>query len=158
MANSPRMLIFKRAQVLRKSLYGAQRKRDLKGVPKHLHAQIKTRLPFNAGELGDWLERASLHEACVVWRCPYTNEILALAGITIDHVIPLSEGGQTNLSNFVATSPRANRMKGNMSVEEFRRLRYMVDGFSHSAAQNIYNRLAQPPHAKMNEFRKAGRK
>ncbi len=143
--------LLRRAQQLRASLHRNQRTHDLKGIPKHLHPGIKTRLDFSSHELAAWLHQKQI--APLVWRCPYVGDILALAEITIDHIAPLSKGGPTQLSNFAVTKGRTNRIKGNMSRDDYAMLRCVVDRFEPDVAQSIWNRMAQPPHAKMNEFR-----
>ena len=154
-----RLLIFRRAQVLRASLYGSQRRHDLKGIPKALHSKIKTRLSFTARELAEWLERKSVGGMGVVWRCHYgSGPVLTLGKITIDHYVPISQGGATIFDNFALTSSRTNRIKGPLRAIEFRRLQVFVSGLSPDSRVSIMNRLAQPPHALMNEFRRAGRK
>lgn len=49
------------------------------------------------------------------YRCKYCEGI----GTTIDHVIPISQGGITTFSNCVCACEKCNSDKGNLSLEEF---------------------------------------
>jgi 5-methylcytosine-specific restriction endonuclease McrA len=43
------------------------------------------------------------------------------AGNTIDHIIPLSQGGLSTFSNCVCACEQCNKEKGDLSVEEYLR-------------------------------------
>ena len=67
-------------------------------------------------------------------RCVYCDEDLTDAEIHLDHVIPESKGGPTNLANLQVTCRKCNTSKGVLTEEQFtNRLR--------TRAQNILNRL-----------------
>ena len=73
------------------------------------------------------IERDGLH-------CVYCDEDLSSAEIHMDHVIPESQGGETNYNNLQVTCRKCNLAKGTLSEEEFtQRLR--------NRAVNILNRL-----------------
>ncbi len=151
----------KRAKQLYQSLRRRERERQRRGVPQALWSNLpKLEMAFTSDELAYWLLRVScrLRGGGQVWQCPYTKSFLAIAEITIDHVTPLDRGGMTALDNFAVTDPRTNRIKSNLSPEEFKRLRWLVEEFDARAAAGIWKRLAQPPVHKMNELRTAARK
>ena len=52
--------------------------------------------------------------------CYYCGKGLHLKNATLDHVIPKSKGGVNAYSNLVACCLRCNKLKANLSVEEFR--------------------------------------
>ena len=59
-----------------------------------------------------------------VWRacsghCVYCGSGLELDDFTIDHVIPVSAGGATNLMNCVAACRRCNQRKANRPLHDF---------------------------------------
>lgn len=51
-------------------------------------------------------------------RCGYCG--IAHAELTVDHVVPTSKGGGNALSNLMPACLDCNRLKGNLTVEEFR--------------------------------------
>ena len=53
-------------------------------------------------------------------KCTYCGESLDINNFHIDHFIPKSSGGK-NPKNLVASCPLCNLIKGNLSVEEFRK-------------------------------------
>ena len=52
------------------------------------------------------------------YRCQYSGERVDPKNADIDHVIPISKGGQTVWNNLVVSSKHINRKKGNKSLEE----------------------------------------
>lgn len=68
------------------------------------------------------------------YRCVYCDDDLTNAEVHLDHVIPESKGGPTNLNNLQVTCRKCNLSKGILSEDEFTdRLR--------QRALNILNRL-----------------
>ena len=53
------------------------------------------------------------------WTCQYCGR-QAAAGLTVDHVIPRSRGGQSVWENIVASCAPCNRKKGNLTPREAR--------------------------------------
>jgi 5-methylcytosine-specific restriction endonuclease McrA len=52
--------------------------------------------------------------------CPYTGKILSLGkDASVDHIVPKSRGGSTELSNLQWVYYQVNFMKGDMFHEEF---------------------------------------
>lgn len=40
--------------------------------------------------------------------------------MTVDHIVPLSKGGDWRLSNLLPSCDRCNNAKGNMDIEQYR--------------------------------------
>lgn len=108
-----------------------------KGAVRKFWASLKTRhrggnalkygpIAFDRDQFAAWLWEKS-HEG-VTWECEYTGNTLQLmaktqAGrLTIDHKVPLAQGGRTELSNLACCSEEANRIKGDMSLGCYLRL------------------------------------
>ena len=51
--------------------------------------------------------------------CPYSGIKLNRENMSIDHIIPLSKGGTSNINNLCIVDKRINIMKSTMGVEEF---------------------------------------
>ena len=59
-------------------------------------------------------------------QCVYCGRPLNLGEMEIDHIVPLSIGGENNYANKVCSCPRCNAEKANKSLQEF--LEAMPDG------------------------------
>ena len=68
-------------------------------------------------DAGPFLEGKMEHQQ---WQCVYTGEKL-IAGVnaSVDHRIPSSRGGSDDLCNLQWVTKKINRMKGNMTHQEF---------------------------------------
>lgn len=53
-------------------------------------------------------------------RCVYCGTLLTKNNATIDHIIPLIQGGTHNRNNLAWCCMKCNRAKGGMSVEEWK--------------------------------------
>jgi 5-methylcytosine-specific restriction endonuclease McrA len=53
--------------------------------------------------------------------CAYCNRRLYWESATLDHVIPIGNGGPDHPSNAVLACKRCNERKGNRTVDEFRK-------------------------------------
>ena len=51
--------------------------------------------------------------------CAYCGMPLSVRDMTMDHVVPKSRGGESRVSNLVASCSRCNRLKGARTAEEF---------------------------------------
>ena len=56
------------------------------------------------------------------YRCALSGVELTPEIATLDHVVPVSKGGQHDPENVMWVHSEINRMKGNLSVEEFKAL------------------------------------
>jgi 5-methylcytosine-specific restriction endonuclease McrA len=52
-------------------------------------------------------------------KCHYCGRIKGL--LTVDHVVPLAQGGTWHITNLVGACSECNSHKGQLSEEEFRR-------------------------------------
>ena len=53
-------------------------------------------------------------------RCCYCKRKLKFQYATLEHVVPLSQGGSWNISNLLLACRRCNFNRGDMSVEDFK--------------------------------------
>ena len=54
--------------------------------------------------------------------CAYCGTELTLESLTIDHIIPISHGGENDLDNLVPACLSCNNLKASMPLEEFNSL------------------------------------
>lgn len=54
-------------------------------------------------------------------RCAYCGKKLGDENLTFDHIIPYSQGGQNSIDNLYPACQACNQMRGNKSIEEFRK-------------------------------------
>lgn len=68
----------------------------------------------------EWLTRE-----CAKWiglGCPYCGKTITVFNFSIDHVVPISRGGQRGTGNIQLTCKTCNLTKGDFSDEEYRRI------------------------------------
>lgn len=53
-------------------------------------------------------------------RCAYCGEKLTLETRTIDHIVPLSEGGSNYITNFFPACKNCNALKSSLSLRDFK--------------------------------------
>ena len=53
-------------------------------------------------------------------RCAYCGEKLTLETRTIDHIVPLSEGGSNYITNFFPACTHCNALKASLSLRDFK--------------------------------------
>ena len=53
------------------------------------------------------------------YRCKYSGIELTPDAASLDHIVPVSKGGEHVVSNVAWVHHEINRMKGQLSVEEF---------------------------------------
>ena len=77
---------------------------------------------------------ARWHTLCALWRrdngrrfsgerfasCRYCQMTYKLIDLTVDHVIPKSRGGKSNMSNYVLACEPCNKSKANLLLSEWR--------------------------------------
>lgn len=54
-------------------------------------------------------------------KCFYCNGRLRIEDMHMDHYVPRSKGGSYNIKNIVASCPRCNLIKNNLSHDDFLR-------------------------------------
>tara|TARA_R110000824_G_scaffold310561_3_gene497831 strand:- start:52 stop:621 length:570 start_codon:yes stop_codon:yes gene_type:complete len=52
------------------------------------------------------------------WHCGYCNKRMRERDCTIDHIVPVSQGGITEWKNVVISCSKCNNRKGNRTIEE----------------------------------------
>ena len=58
-------------------------------------------------------------KAAFMTGCPYCGGSISVANFSIDHVTPITRGGTFHLTNIVVADLRCNKIKGQMTPEEF---------------------------------------
>lgn len=76
--------------------------------------------------------------------CPYLKIPLA-KGFNVDHIIPISAGGPSTITNLQIISARANRMKEAMMPEDFDRLMALVWTMHPRSRTSVFRRLSAKP-------------
>lgn len=74
-------------------------------------------------------------------RCPYCDVRLLLSNVSVDHRVPLSRGGTSHPDNLTLIDRRCNKLKGELTGEEYRALREWLDDLEEEARLNIERRL-----------------
>jgi len=52
------------------------------------------------------------------WKCQYCNDIFPITRLTVDHVLPRSQGGKTSWENVVAACSSCNSKKANRTPQQ----------------------------------------
>lgn len=76
------------------------------------------------------------------YKCYYSNEILTIDNLTIDHKIPLSRGGTNELNNLCICSRKMNTIKGQLTEEEFNELLELVSKWE-DGGESLFRRIRQ---------------
>lgn len=59
------------------------------------------------------------------WICAYTGEKLTKETVSVDHIVPVSKGGENTWTNLITSHREINRQKSDMDLKDFRyKLRY----------------------------------
>jgi hypothetical protein len=74
-------------------------------------------------------------------RCEYTNELVKIADIQIDHRTPVSRGGSFGVENLAITTAQSNQRKGSLIEAEFKELLSLLDNFEPVAKTDVLTRL-----------------
>lgn len=72
----------------------------------------------------EWLLslRWSRSEFAPVWLCAYCRDHIPVFDLTLDHRMPIAQGGLTNAENLTPSCKRCNEAKGNLSADAFHAL------------------------------------
>lgn len=68
---------------------------------------------------GNAPDKLDVHKKCD-GRCGYCGGPLKIQDMTVDHMLPRSRGGTSNIKNLLPSCEDCNSIKGNCTVEEFR--------------------------------------
>lgn len=98
-------------------------------------------LPFDKDKFREHLLAAmnGHYDGYVV--CPYCNGFFTVADMGIDHAIPLSRGGEVELTNLEFPCKPCNSRKGAMTPTEYIMLMHFLDRTMPLAKQDVLNRL-----------------
>ena len=100
-------------------------------------SELRAKANANKGLCGKVLDKTN-------HRCAYCGIDLAIAkkSTHIDHIIPYSKGGETEIDNLYAACTSCNLLKMSRTLEEFRGfLSYKLDGKPHRIAQDVIKYL-----------------
>jgi len=96
-------------------------------------------------EFDAWLltyeSRLELSRKRLYLRCEYTNELVKIADIQIDHRTPISRGGSFGIENLAVTSGKTNQHKGSLLQSEFLELLDLLGSFEPAAKTDVLTRL-----------------
>lgn len=106
------------------------------------------KLPIERDEFRAWLLAESIDGKGLAWRCQYSGNILTYAAkalgsrLTLDHIVPLANGGASVLSNLAVISQKQNLMKGEMSFGYYGRLMEFIKNWPENERESVTRRLA----------------
>ena len=104
------------------------------------------KLPFTVADLRNNIQGA-LKRPCFYLRMPFT-----IKDFSLDHMTPISRGGDSSLDNLVVCSRSANLAKGNMNYGEFESLMSLLRTFPVEARNDVIGRLKAGGAAKRLRF------
>jgi 5-methylcytosine-specific restriction endonuclease McrA len=73
--------------------------------------------------------------------CVYCGSPLLLSGLSFDHKIPVSRGGVFSLDNLAVCCSACNKIKAELTAEEYCKLVHLLKSLDPRAALSIRNRL-----------------
>ena len=74
-------------------------------------------------------------------RCHYSHRLLTVDDFSVDHLWPVSGGGDFGFGNIVICSEAENLRKGDIDPNAYSRLREFVNGLMPTAQESIWRRL-----------------
>ncbi len=74
-------------------------------------------------------------------RCEYTNELIKIADVQIDHRVPISRGGSFGIENLAITTAQNNQRKGSLTAGEFLELLEFLNHWQPAAKNDVLSRL-----------------
>jgi CRISPR/Cas system Type II protein with McrA/HNH and RuvC-like nuclease domain len=75
------------------------------------NAKVNRKVSVTASEIYELIKRQN-------FECAITGEKLDVNDATIDHIVPVSIGGGNEISNLQVVTKAANRVKGNLTMEQ----------------------------------------
>lgn len=79
-------------------------------------------------------------------KCKYCNKILDINNLVIDHIIPISKGGTSNIENLQIICNTSNSMKGSLDECNFKMLLDWLDTAPEELKKDVSIRLARGIH------------
>jgi hypothetical protein len=104
-------------------------------------------VPFTLSEFRLWLVDQLGGKPEGSARCAYCTCPLFADSLRVEHPIPASRGGELGFSNLVVACDTCNRAKGELTADEFRAVRTVLDEMLHDGRlsvagfQDIWKRL-----------------
>ena len=99
------------------------------------------RMPFDKNEFRFHLLTAMNQQYDGVLQCRYCNYYFNLSEIAVDHAIPLSRGGSTDLDNIEFPCKPCNARKGSLTPTEYLSLLAFLEKEIPLGRQDVLNRL-----------------
>lgn len=91
-----------------------------------------------------WADRNGA-QAEELWRCAYCREMLGLAGISLDHDVPLKYGGRSVPANFAVACKDCNSAKGELGGAQFRELLMLMSHWPAGMRSYVLRQLKAMP-------------
>lgn len=79
-------------------------------------------------------------------KCKYCEKILTIKNFVVDHILPVSKGGHSNLDNLQLICKTSNSMKGSLTEDDFFILLDWLQTVSEELRKDISIRLARGIH------------
>lgn len=76
-------------------------------------------------------------------KCIYCPKIITLKTMVVDHIIPMSKGGNSNIENLQVICKTSNSVKGSLTAENFQILRDWLETVPEELKRDISIRLAR---------------
>lgn len=75
-------------------------------------------------------------------KCPYCNELLDHKNISMDHILPLSRGGESRIENIQFTCLKCNKQKDKMLDNEFKAFKNLLESFSDESRLYVNQKMS----------------
>lgn len=141
-AEHPAAVIFRKRA---KAIYAGMKKRAVK-------------LPFDYESFEAWLVRAFGGHPLRITKCAYSDSPITAENFFVDHAQPISRGGSFELCNLALCIEKENLRKGNMTGEEWIRLRNYILAMPPEVSDSIMRRLAVGDVQRFAHFRRQRKK
>lgn len=79
-------------------------------------------------------------------KCKYCNKILTINTFVVDHIVPISKQGSSNIDNLQIICKTSNSMKGSLLEEQFQVLLDWLETIPEELKKDISIRLARGIH------------
>lgn len=74
--------------------------------------------------------------------CPYCGTVIDHKNISMDHIVPLSRGGNSEIENTQLICITCNKQKDKLFDYEFKELKKLIDSFSDESKKYINKKLS----------------